>query len=143
MTTDVKMIDQSPPIATDRRPAWDIVIEHVMARRDEKAYGPTAVVDRVLSDMRERDAVGRQRYGVPLTSGNGRDSLVDAYQECQDAIVYFAAFLDEHGAGPATRLEDNLSSCRLRWQLHCVQQLFATQVRALVQLRALIEERVS
>ena len=140
MTANVKMVDQPPPIATDRRPVWDIVIEHVTLRRDENAYGSTGVVDRVIDDMRERDAVGRQRYGVPLTSGNGRDSLVDAYQECQDAIVYMAAFLDEHGVGPATPLE-NVSDCRLRWQLHCVQQLLAAQVRGLVQLRALIEER--
>ena len=135
------IVDQPPPISTDRRPAWDIVIEYALKRRDENAYGSTGAVDRVIADMRERDAVGRQRYSVPLTSGNGRDHLIDAYQELLDGVAYLAAALDEHGAGPET-----LSITKAQpdgWRLFCVQQLFATQVRALIQLRALIEEHAS
>lgn len=142
--TAVTMSDQPPPIATDRRPAWDIVIEYVAKRRDENAYGSTvAVVDHVIADMRDRDAIGRQRYGVPLTAGNGRDHLIDAYQEQCDACAYLVAQLDEHGVGPASLLDEDRIDCKLRWHLHCVQQLFAEQVRALIQLRALIEERSS
>lgn len=134
----MEMVDQPPPIPTDRRPAWDIVIEYVRKRRDDNAYGSTGVMDRVLADMRERDAVGRQRYGVALTSRNGRDQLIDAYQEICDACVYIAAALDEHDVGPETL---SVTSRPDGWHLFCVQQLFASQVRALVQLRALIEER--
>jgi hypothetical protein len=138
------IVDQPSPIATDRRPSWEIVMSYVDQIRTENAYGSSGVVARVLTDMRERDVVGRQRYGVPLTSGNGRDHLVDAYQEYQDACVYLVTALDEHGAGPATLLDEDLIPDRkLRWHLHCVQQMFAAQVRALIQLRALIEERAS
>lgn len=137
----MEMTDQPPPIATDRRPAWDIVIEYVGKRRDDNLYGSTGVVDRVLVDMRERDAVGRQRYGVPLTSGNGRNSLIDAYQELLDCVVYLAAALDEQGFGPETQ-SITTSGHPEGWRLFCVQQLFTAQVRALVQLRTLIEERV-
>jgi hypothetical protein len=42
----------------------------------------------VIADMRERDQIGRQKYGTPLQPRNGRDSLIDAYQECLDLCVY-------------------------------------------------------
>lgn len=42
----------------------------------------------VIQDMAERDTVGRERYGTPLQPYNGRDALVDAYQEALDQAVY-------------------------------------------------------
>jgi hypothetical protein len=136
--------DQPPPVATDRRPAWDIVIAHTELRRSASAYGTTGVVDRVIIDMRERDRVGRARYGTPLTSGNGRDNLVDAYQESLDLAVYIAAELDEHSIGPETNL-DGLGGAAItatvRWRLHCLQQLFHDAVNTVIRLRAWIEER--
>lgn len=42
----------------------------------------------VIEDMRARDHVGRQRYGTPLQPFNGRDALLDAYQEALDLCVY-------------------------------------------------------
>lgn len=47
-----------------------------------------AVWDLVIADMKERDQVGRERYGTPLQPYNGRDALVDAYQEALDLAVY-------------------------------------------------------
>lgn len=47
-----------------------------------------AVWDLVLADMAARDAEGRRKYGTPLQPGNGRDALVDAYQEALDLVVY-------------------------------------------------------
>lgn len=47
-----------------------------------------AVWDLVLDDMKERDALGRQRYGTPLQPRNGRKPLRDLYQELLDAVVY-------------------------------------------------------
>ena len=54
------------PIKTDERPVWELVIE----------------------DMRQRDNEGRAKYGTPLQASNGRDALVDLYQELLDACVY-------------------------------------------------------
>lgn len=51
--------------------------------------------DLVLSDMMERDAVGRQRYGTPLQAHNGRDALKDLYEELLDAVVYLRQALYE------------------------------------------------
>lgn len=47
-----------------------------------------AVWGLVMKDMVDRDQTGRERYGVPLQGHNGRDSLVDAYQEALDLAVY-------------------------------------------------------
>lgn len=42
----------------------------------------------VMVDMAQRDAEGRKKYGTPLQPHNGRDVLVDAYQEALDLAVY-------------------------------------------------------
>ena len=47
-----------------------------------------AVWDLVKKDMAERDAIGEQKYGTRLQPHNGRDALVDAYQEVLDLAVY-------------------------------------------------------
>jgi len=49
--------------------------------------GP-AVWDLVIDDMCARDLMGQEKYGQRLTPGDGRDSLVDAYQEALDLAVY-------------------------------------------------------
>ena len=42
-----------------------------------------------LSDhIRQRAEMGRKKYGTYLTANNGRNALVDAYQEVLDMIVY-------------------------------------------------------
>lgn len=55
----------------------------------------TLIWELVIADMRERDHVGRQRYGTPLQANNGRDALVDAYQECLDLAVYLRQAIEE------------------------------------------------
>jgi len=47
-----------------------------------------AVWDLVLNDMKERDETGKQKYNTRLQPFNGRDPLVDAYQEALDLVVY-------------------------------------------------------
>lgn len=54
-----------------------------------------AIWDLVVADMIERNKVGTEKYGTPLQAGNGRDSLVDAYQECLDLIVYLRTEIEE------------------------------------------------
>lgn len=49
----------------------------------------------VISDMQERDAAGRKKYGTPLQPFNGRDALVDAYQEALDLVVYLRQEMEE------------------------------------------------
>ena len=72
MTDRKKIVDQPPP-SGDGQPVWELVID----------------------DMRERDNLGRQRYNTPLRAWNGRDALVDAYQEVLDLAVYMRQELEE------------------------------------------------
>lgn len=65
--------DQPPPRHSEGAPVWDLVI----------------------ADMQERDRIGRERYGTPLQTHNGRDALVDAYQEALDLVVYLRQAIAE------------------------------------------------
>ncbi len=47
-----------------------------------------AVWDLVVNDMKERDRAGFCKYRTRLKPNNGRDALVDLYQELLDAVVY-------------------------------------------------------
>ena len=47
-----------------------------------------AVWDLVRQDIDARDEAGRVKYGTPLIADNGRDPLIDLYQELLDALVY-------------------------------------------------------
>jgi hypothetical protein len=95
-------LDQPPPVPQpDRVPVWEVVISDFRTRFADNFDGIVDddavkyVGDHALADMRERDQVGRARYGTPLTTGNGRDHLVDAYREVLDAAAYLrAAWLD-------------------------------------------------
>jgi len=72
----VAPVDQPPPIPRSTRPVWDLVIE----------------------DMKERNRVGTLRYGTPLQVHNGRDALVDAYQEALDLVVYLRQEIEERSS---------------------------------------------
>lgn len=49
----------------------------------------------VIKDMEDRDHLGKTKYGIPLRSHNGRDALVDAYQEVLDLSVYLRQEIEE------------------------------------------------
>ena len=54
-----------------------------------------AVWSLVIADMQNRDAAGAAKYGTRLQPHNGRDALVDAYQEALDLAVYLRQRLYE------------------------------------------------
>lgn len=49
----------------------------------------------VLKDMEERRQHGIDKYGVPLQPFNGRDALIDSYQEALDLCVYLRQVIEE------------------------------------------------
>lgn len=59
-----------------------------MSQPKPKKNDYPAVWDLVIKDMKERDRLGLQRYETRLQPFNGRDSLVDAYEEALDLAVY-------------------------------------------------------
>jgi len=64
---------QPPPVKNDHPAIWDIV----------------------KADMLQRDAIGRHRYGTPLQPHNGRDMLMDAYEEALDLCCYLRGAIYE------------------------------------------------
>ena len=59
-----------------------------------RGRGP-AIWELVVADMRERDQLGLCRYGTRLEAHNGRDALMDAYQEALDLCVYLRQAIEE------------------------------------------------
>jgi len=49
----------------------------------------------VREDLEVRERVGTERYGRPVQLFNGRDALVDAYQEAMDLTVYLRQAIAE------------------------------------------------
>lgn len=58
-----------------------------------------AVWDLVLADIAERDQIGQVKYNTRLQPFNGRDVLVDAYQEALDLVVYLRQAIYERDNG--------------------------------------------
>ncbi len=53
------------------------------------------VKDMVIADLQARAEVGLVSYGVYLQPHNGRDPLIDAYQEALDLAMYLRQTLYE------------------------------------------------
>ena len=49
----------------------------------------------VIKDMEERNRFGAEKYGTTLRAFNGRDPIVDAYQEALDLCVYLRQAIEE------------------------------------------------
>ncbi len=78
---------QPSPKNGDGSPVWPMVIRDVpkgIAPRSVATEGEWAII----ADMIARDEYGRKKYKSPLTANNGRDNLVDWYQEALDGLAY-------------------------------------------------------
>lgn len=50
--------------------------------------GKIDVLPEVIRDLKERELFGIKKYGTPLQVNNGRNALIDAYQEALDLVMY-------------------------------------------------------
>lgn len=91
MNNQFSATEQPNPIGNDKVAIWEEVIKDFI-----ESFEDSAVKTALLKDMTDRDNWGRSKYGVPLQPFNGRDSLVDVYQEFLDAIVYTKQYQIEH-----------------------------------------------
>ncbi len=62
---------------------------------DPKPSVSVPVWSLVIRDMADRNCEGAKKYGTELRSRNGRDALVDAYQEALDLCVYLRQAIQE------------------------------------------------
>lgn len=54
-----------------------------------------AVQDLVIKDIEARKEFGKNKYGTYLQAGNGRNALLDAYEEVLDLACYLKQRLEE------------------------------------------------
>lgn len=91
---------QPPPIRTHRS---TLVTPRLVKHCDNYIFG--AVGDKetesiwiqIKQDLITRNELGIQTYGTPLYTFNGRDPLIDAYQEILDAAKYYQQYTMEDG----------------------------------------------
>lgn len=57
--------------------------------------GKKIVLFAVLNDFEQRAEMGKKKYGTYLETHNGRNALVDAYQEAMDLVMYLKQRLME------------------------------------------------
>lgn len=57
------------------------------------------ILGMVLTDLTNRAFEGVKKYGEPLKASNGRDALVDAYQEALDLCMYLRQAIEERNNG--------------------------------------------
>src|SRR5215510_12794072 len=60
--------------------------------------GRLSIQSLVRSDLEQREQLGIERYGTALQPGNGRNAIVDAYQEAMDLTCYLRQVIEEGGA---------------------------------------------
>lgn len=53
------------------------------------------IIDLVAEDLVQRARVGKVKYGKYLQADNGRDALLDAYQEVLDLAMYLRQRIEE------------------------------------------------
>lgn len=63
--------------------------------------GQQDVTDLVVQDLLARRAMGTAKYGTPLRTFNGRNALMDAYQEVLDLANYLRQRIAEEDAKAA------------------------------------------
>ncbi len=76
MADNVNITEQAPPVDGVGPDCWQLV----------------------LADMAERRVAGIAKYSKPLRPDNGRDGLVDAYQEALDLCVYLRQTIEQRKA---------------------------------------------
>jgi hypothetical protein len=57
--------------------------------------GEVDIYPLVIEDIEARVEIGKQKYGTVLQSRNGRDALMDAYQEAIDLVLYLRQAIEE------------------------------------------------
>lgn len=72
-----------------------------LAARDQEAPRHNTsrpIGELVLEDINARIDLGQRRYGTKLQANNGRDALMDAYQEAIDLVMYLRQAIAERDA---------------------------------------------
>ncbi len=78
---------QPAPVG-DGREVFEVAYREFYRANSHERWIDQQRTDQILSDMRARYKLGIERYGTPLREHNGRDAVIDAYQEAIDLRMY-------------------------------------------------------
>lgn len=78
MSLDPTIVQQLPTATLDSTDVGDAVVK----------YLTNINLSEVAADHESRIAFGEKKYGQRLKINNGRDAIMDAYQECLDGLSY-------------------------------------------------------
>lgn len=72
--------------------------DYAATRQEPAPTGDGQDITRLVQqDLERRSQMGARKYGTRLKSHNGRDALVDAYQEALDLACYLRQEIAERG----------------------------------------------
>lgn len=81
-------------------PVTDVRSSHATAQQPQpEPSGREPIHRQVVKDLVARMDYGLELYRSPLQAGNGRDALVDAYQEALDLCCYLKQAILERDGG--------------------------------------------
>lgn len=134
---------QPSPIPNDKPALWPMVIEDFrngfMREPEMSIEGYRNLVSKIVDDMHARDQFGRNKYGVPLQAGNGRDSLKDSYEELLDAAVYLKQSIEEWEAHALGTGQFISAFCKHQKQIAI--ETYRKILDSIYAIKKLIEER--
>lgn len=71
------------------------IINRAAIHEPNPVPGSRDIYPLVLEDIKARVEAGKQKYGTVLQANNGRDALMDAYQEAIDLVMYLRQKIEE------------------------------------------------
>jgi len=113
-----------PKLSDESEAVWPKVIEAMKSVRDELQLSRKEMDD-LVSIMQKRDQFGIDKYGVPLSTFNGRSPLNDAFEEALDYAVYMSqAFIEANKANLKCRwIIEELEESALRNLAKCYKAI--------------------
>lgn len=90
-----------PPPKGDGEVVLDMVVADIKARIKDGSISGTegGVAIAAIHDFEARSEEGSKKYGTRLKTFNGRDALMDAYQEAIDLVMYLRQAIAERAQG--------------------------------------------
>lgn len=74
--------------AAEEVEAWKREVNPAASTQPAPTGEGTPITPLVVADLQARSAAGEKKYGTVLRAHNGRDALMDAYQEALDLCQY-------------------------------------------------------
>jgi len=91
--------DYFPEVEEDHEPPEYTLSEvtgYLTSPQPPPIKGERKVLDLVIDDFRRKAEMGKHKYGTYLETNNGRNPLIDAYQEAIDLCMYLRQAIGEN-----------------------------------------------